>query len=46
LLKHYLQLNGVILGIGVDQGFSDALDGFILVDIEKMDPAVLRKYEG
>ncbi len=46
LLKHYLQLNGVILGIGVDQGFSDALDGFILVDIEKMDPALLRKYEG
>lgn len=46
LLKHYLQLNGVILGIGVDQGFSDALDGFILVDIEKVDPAVLKKYEG
>lgn len=46
LLKHYLQLNGVILGIGVDQGFSDALDGFILVDIEKMDPALLKKYEG
>ena len=46
LLKHYLQLRGVILGIGVDQSFSDALDGFILVDIEKMDPAVLKKYEG
>lgn len=46
LLKHYLKLNGVILGIGVDQGFSDALDGFILVDIEKIDPAMLRKYEG
>ena len=46
LLKYYLQLNGVILGIGVDQGFSDALDGFILADIEKMDPAVLKKHEG
>ena len=46
LLKHYLQLRGVILGIGVDQSFSDALDGFILVDTEKMDPAVLKKYEG
>lgn len=46
LLKHYLQLKGVILGIGVDQAFSDALDGFILVDVEKIDPAVLQKYEG
>lgn len=46
LLKHYLGLRGVILGIGVDQSFSDALDGFILVDIEKIDPTVLRKYEG
>ena len=46
LLKHYLQLNGVILGFGVDQGFNDALDGFILVDLEKVNPAVLAKYAG
>lgn len=46
LLKHYLQLSGVILGIGVDQSFSDALDGFILVDIEKIEPNLLKKYEG
>ncbi len=46
LLKHYLQLEGVILGIGVDQSFSDALDGFILVDVEKINPRLLRKYEG
>jgi len=46
LLKHYLGLNGVILGIGIDQGFNDALDGFVLVDLERIDPAVLRKYEG
>ena len=46
LLKHYLQLDGVILGIGVDQSFSDALDGFILVDVEKINPTLLKKYEG
>lgn len=46
LIKHYLQLNGVILGFGVDASFSDALDGFILVDLEKVNPTVLRKYEG
>ncbi|MDC0087941.1 lysophospholipid acyltransferase family protein [Akkermansiaceae bacterium] len=46
LIKHYLQLNGVILGFGVDASFSDALDGFILVDLEKVNPTVLKKYEG
>lgn len=46
LIKHYLQLNGVILGFGVDATFSDALDGFILVDLEKVNPTILRKYEG
>jgi len=46
LLKHYLQLNGVILGFGVDQGFNDALDGFILVDLEKVDPQLVVKYSG
>lgn len=46
LLKHYLQLNGEILGVGVDTNFGDVLDGFILVDLEKIDPVVLQKYEG
>ncbi|MGJ8677827.1 MAG: lysophospholipid acyltransferase family protein [Akkermansiaceae bacterium] len=46
LIKHYLQLNGVILGIGVDENFNDALDGFILVDLEKVDPRVIAKYTG
>lgn len=46
LLKHYLQLNGVILGVGVDDNFGKVLDGFILVDLEKIEPSLLRKYEG
>lgn len=46
LLKHYLGLNGVILGVGVDDNFGEVLDGFILVDLEKIDPPLLRKYEG
>ena len=46
LLKHYLQLNGVILGFGVDTSFSDALDGFILVDLDEVNPTLLKKYEG
>ena len=46
LHKHYLQLNGVILGFGVDTSFSDALDGFILVDLDEVNPTLLKKYEG
>ncbi len=46
LLKHYLQLNGVILSFGIDASFSDALDGFILVDLNKVNATLLRKYEG
>jgi hypothetical protein len=36
----------VILGIGVDENFGEVLDGFILVDLEKVDPTLLQKYEG
>jgi len=46
LLKHYLKLNGVILCFGIDQAFSDALDGFIVVDLLKTEPRYLRKYLG
>ncbi len=44
LLKHYLKLNGVILCFGVDQAFSDALDGFIVVDLLRANERSLRKY--
>ncbi len=46
LLKHYLKLNGVILCFGIDQAFSDALDGFIVVDLLKTDERHLRRYMG
>ncbi len=46
LLKHYLKLNGVILCFGIDQAFSDALDGFIVVDLLKTEGRYLRKYMG
>lgn len=46
LLKHYLKLNGVILCFGIDQAFSDALDGFIVVDLLKTNERSLRKYMG
>jgi putative hemolysin len=46
LLKQYLKLGGTILGFNVDNQFSDALDGLIMVDLAKTDAKVLRRYMG
>ncbi len=46
LLKQYLKLGGKLLGFNVDPDFSDVLDGFILVDLTKTDPKILRRYMG
>ena len=46
LLKQYLKLGGTILGFNVDDQFSDALDGLIMVDLVKTDPKVLCRYMG
>lgn len=46
LLKHYLRLNGLIASFGIDQGFNDALDGFVVVDLLKTDRRLLKKYLG
>lgn len=44
LLKQYLKLGGKLLGFNVDPNFSDVLDGLILVDLTKTDPALLSRY--
>jgi len=46
LLKQYLKLGGKLLGFNVDPDFSDVLDGLILVDLNKTDPNILRRYMG
>ncbi len=46
LLKQYLKLGGTLLGFNVDDQFSDALDGLIMVDLVKTDSRVLRRYMG
>ncbi len=46
LLKHYLKLGGQILAFSLDPGFSNVLDGFILVDLNKTDPKLLERYMG
>jgi putative hemolysin len=46
LLRQYLKLGGELLGFNVDKNFSDVLDGLILVDLRKTDPARLETYMG
>lgn len=46
LLKQYLKLGGRMLGFNVDQNFNDCLDGLVLVDLQKTDPKVLKRYMG
>lgn len=46
LLKQYLKLGGRLLGFNVDDQFSDALDGLIMVDLCDTDPKVLARYMG
>ncbi len=46
LLRQYLRLGGKLLGFNVDQFFSEALDGLILVDLTKTEPRLLERYLG
>lgn len=46
LLKHYLRLQGHVLGFNVDEKFGDVIDGLILVDLVETDRKVLVRYMG
>ena len=46
LLRQYLKIGGELLAFNVDRNFSNALDGLVLVDLRKTDPARLETYMG
>ena len=46
LLRQYLKIGGEHLAFNVDKNFSDVLDGLVLVDLRKTDPARLETYMG
>jgi putative hemolysin len=46
LIRHYLKIGGELLAFNVDRNFSNVLDGLILVDLRKSDPARLESYMG
>ena len=46
LLRQYLKLGGKLLAFNVDQDFSDALDGLIVVDLLETNRRQLERYMG
>lgn len=46
LLKHYMKLGGSFLGFSVDRNFSDVMDALIMVDLTRVEPAILGRYMG
>ncbi len=46
LLKQYLKLGGELVAFNVDRNFANALDGLIVVDLEKTDARLLERYLG
>jgi putative hemolysin len=46
LLRQYAKIGGKLLGFNVDRKFSNALDGLVVVDLRKTEPAVLERYMG
>ena len=46
LLRQYAKIGGKLLGFNVDRKFSNVLDGLVVVDLRRTDPAVLERYMG
>jgi putative hemolysin len=46
LIRQYLKLGGRVLTFNRDQGFGDAIDGLMIVDLDSAPSRVLRKYMG
>jgi putative hemolysin len=46
LLRQYARIGGKMLGFNVDRKFSNVLDGLVVVDLRKTQPAVLERYMG
>jgi putative hemolysin len=46
LLRQYLKLNAKLLGFTVDRDFGNVIDGFVLVDLADVQPAILSRYMG
>jgi Acetyltransferase (GNAT) domain len=46
LVKEYIKLGGQFLGFSVDPDFQDAMDGFVVVSLDRTSPKLLALYMG
>jgi len=46
LLRQYARIGGKLVGFNVDRNFSNTLDGLVVVDLRKTEPALLERYMG
>ena len=46
LLRHYLRLGGRVLEFSIDDEFSNALDALMMLDLRRVEPALLARYMG
>jgi len=46
LLRQYAKIGGKLLAFNVDRKFSNVLDGLVVVDLRRTEPAVLERYMG
>ena len=46
LVRQYVKLGGKLLAFSVDPQFSNALDGFVMVDLRRTNPEMLARYMG
>jgi len=46
LLRHYLRLEAVLMGITLDPDFGDVLDGLMLVDLTRVPRPILARFMG
>jgi putative hemolysin len=46
LLRQYAKVGGKMLAFNVDRKFSNVLDGLVMVDLRRTDPAILDRYMG
>ena len=44
LLRQYVKAGGRLLGFSVDKHFANSLDGLVLVDLRRTEPALLARY--
>ena len=46
LLRHYLRCGARILSFNIDREFSNVIDGLVVVDLDRADRTVIRKFMG